>query len=120
MIFKVVYHQEKNMDVGAVLIQLKMDKKDDVRAWQEILHRRQAEAIQTLVAEGVHVESWFHVELDGLDYLIAYTRADDISKAHETSRNSQFAIDQLHKQFKSTWAKVIPASLLIDLDVKQQ
>ncbi|ENV18538.1 DUF6176 family protein [Acinetobacter guillouiae] len=103
------------MDVGAVLIQLKVAVMDDVVAWQNQLNRRKHEAIETLQAEGVHVESWFHVELDGLDYLIAYTRADDIAKAHEISRKSQFAIDQVHQQFKRTWQKVIPASLLVDL-----
>jgi hypothetical protein len=103
------------MDVGAVLIQLKVAMMDDVVAWQNQLNRRKHEAIETLQAEGVHVESWFHVELDGLDYLIAYTRADDIAKAHEISRKSQFAIDQVHQQFKHTWQKVIPASLLVDL-----
>lgn len=103
------------MDVGEVLIQLKVAMMDDVVAWQNQLNRRKHEAIETLQAEGVHVESWFHVELDGLDYLIAYTRADDIAKAHEISRKSQFAIDQVHQQFKSTWQKVIPASLLVDL-----
>ena len=103
------------MDVGAVLIQLKVAMMDDVVAWQNQLNRRKHEAIETLQAEGVHVESWFHVELDRLDYLIAYTRADDIAKAHEISRKSQFAIDQVHQQFKRTWQKVIPASLLVDL-----
>jgi Rps23 Pro-64 3,4-dihydroxylase Tpa1-like proline 4-hydroxylase len=103
------------MDVGAVLIQLKVAVMDDVVAWQNQLNRRKHEAIETLQAEGVHVESRFHVELDGLDYLIAYTRADDIAKAHEISRKSQFAIDQVHQQFKRTWQKVIPASLLVDL-----
>jgi len=103
------------MDVGAVLIQLKVAVMDDVVAWQNQLNRRKHEAIETLQAEGVHVESWFHVELDGLDYLITYTRADDIAKAHEISRKSQFAIDQVHQQFKRTWQKVIPASLLVDL-----
>ena len=103
------------MDVGAVLIELKPDAMANVDAWKTELTARKAEAIETLQAEGVHVESWFHVELDGLDYLIAYTRADDIAKAHEISRKSQFAIDQVHQQFKSTWQKVIPASLLVDL-----
>jgi hypothetical protein len=102
------------MDVGAVLIQLKVAMMDDVVAWQNQLNRRKHEAIETLQAEGVHVESWFHVELDGLDYLIAYTRADDIAKAHEISRKSQFAIDQVHHNLNA-WQKVIPASLLVDL-----
>ncbi len=49
------------MDVGAVLIQLKVAMMDDVVAWQNQLNRRKHEAIETLQAEGVHVESWFHV-----------------------------------------------------------
>ena len=51
-----------------------------------------------------------------MDYLIAYMRAEDIERAQAISRQSQFPIDQLHKQFKNNWLKVIPARLLVDLD----
>ncbi|CAB1216768.1 DUF6176 family protein [Acinetobacter bouvetii] len=104
------------MDVGAVLIQLKPETKDNVESWQKELNMRQAEALETLKAEGVFVESWFHVELAGVDYLIAYMRAQDIARAQEIGRQSQFPIDQMHKQFKGNWAKVIPAQLLVDLE----
>ena len=104
------------MDVGAVLIQLKPESKANVEQWQKELNCRMAEAIETLRAEGVYIESWFYVELAGLDYLIAYMRAEDIERAQAIGRQSQFPIDQLHKQFKSNWLKVIPARLLVDLD----
>ena len=104
------------IDVGAVLIQLKIDRMADVQQWQQQLNQRKAEAIETLKAEGVFVESWFHVSLEGRDYLIAYMRAEDIAKAQQIGRESQFPIDQVHKQFKSNWEKVYPAKLLLDLD----
>ena len=53
------------MDVGAVLIKLKANSMQNVEAWQAELNARKAEAIETLKAEGVFVESWFHVALDG-------------------------------------------------------
>lgn len=69
------------MDVGTVLIKLKPNTMPNVEAWQKELNARKDEAIETLKAEGVSVESWFHVVLEGQDYLIAYMRAENIVKA---------------------------------------
>ena len=106
----------KRMDVGAVLIKLKANSMQNVEAWQAELNARKFEAIETLKAEGVFVESWFHVELEGQDYLIAYMRAEDIAKAQQIGRESQFPIDAMHKQFKQNWEKGYKATLLVDLD----
>ena len=103
------------MDIGAVLIKLKPNTSEHVDLWQNELNQRKSEAVETLRAEGVYVESWFHVSLEGQDYLIAYMRADDIARAQEIGRKSHFPIDQVHKAFKQNWEKVIPANLLIDL-----
>ena len=84
------------MDVGAVLIKLKQDTLANVDAWKIEIEQRKDEAIQTLQAEGVTIESWFHLELDGNNYLIAYIRS--------------------HKQFKQNWERIIPATLLVDLE----
>ena len=111
-----VISKNKMTDVGAVLIQLKLDSMANVEAWQKELNVRKDEAIETLKAEGVFVESWFHVELEGRDYLIAYMRAEDIVKAQDIARNSSFPIDAIHKTFKQNWAKVTPAKLLVDLE----
>lgn len=104
------------MDVNAVLIKLKQDSSEQVESWKNELNACKQEAIETLKAEGVYVESWFHLNLEGQDYLLAYMRADDIALAQQIGRNSQFPIDQVHKKFKQTWEKVIPATLLIDLE----
>lgn len=102
-------------DVGAVLIELKPHVMENVDAWKAELNLRQAEAIETLKAEGVYVESWFHVVLEGKDYLIAYMRAADIARAQQIGLESQFPIDAVHKKFKTNWSRVIAASLLVDL-----
>lgn len=104
------------MDVGAVLIKLKTNTLANVEAWQQEIEQRKAEAIQTLQAEGVKVESWFQLELDGNHYLLAYMRAKDIAYAQQVARNSSFDIDKVHKQFKQNWERVIPAKLLVDLE----
>lgn len=104
------------MDVNAVLIKLKPDTLDHVEAWKKELNARKDEAIETLRAEGVYVESWFYLELEGQNYLLAYMRADDIAHAQQVGRNSTFEIDKIHKQFKTHWEKVIPTQLLVDLD----
>ena len=104
------------MDIGAVLIKLKPNSNQNVDNWQNELTQRKSEAIETLKAEGVFIESWFHVQLEGQDYLIAYMRAVDIAQAQQIGRESQFSIDQVHQNFKKNWEKVIPAKLLLDLD----
>ncbi|NKG35591.1 DUF6176 family protein [Acinetobacter junii] len=104
------------MDVGAVLIKLKQNTLANVDAWKIEIEQRKDEAIQTLQAEGVTIESWFHLELDGNNYLIAYIRSHDIGHAQQVARNSSFEIDKVHKQFKQNWERIIPATLLVDLE----
>ncbi|RKG32183.1 hypothetical protein D7V21_12400 [Acinetobacter guerrae] len=105
------------MDVGAALIKLKPHTWSKVEKWQQQLEQRKVEAIATLQAEGVTVESWFHVQIEAQDYLIAYMRAVDLAKAQQIAKTSPFEIDQVHQQFKrDSWEKVIPATLLLDLD----
>ena len=43
-------------------------------------------------------------------------RAEDIAKAQQVGRESQFPIDAMHKQFKQNWEKVYKTTLLVDLD----
>ena len=109
------------MDVGAALIKLKPNTWSKVKTWQQQFEQRKVEAIETLQAEGVTVESWFHVQIEGQDYLIAYMRAVDLVKAQQMAKTSPFEIDQVHQQFKrDCWEKVIPANLLLDLDNNEQ
>ena len=110
---------QSKVDVGAVLIQLKPNRKNELKAWQKEMNVRKSEAIETLQAEGVFIESWFYLEIEGRDFLTAFMRAENIKKAQQIARNSEFAIDEVHRTFKQNWKKVYPAELLLDLDNSQ-
>ena len=98
---------QSKVDVGAVLIQLKPNRKNELKAWQQELNARKLEAIETLKAEGVFVESWFYLEIKGKDFLMAFMRAENIVKVQQIARNSAFAIDAVHRTFKQNWEKYI-------------
>ncbi len=87
-----------------------------VEAWAETINERMDEAVATLRDEGVALESWFHLSLDGKDYLLSYMRADSLKKAQEVVKESAHAIDAYHQQFKKdTWVGGTRARLLVDL-----
>jgi Family of unknown function (DUF6176) len=103
------------MDVVANIIELKPNSLDKVEEWAKTLNARANEAIETLQDEGVRIESWFHLSLDGKDYLLCYMRAESIKKAHEVVQSSPHAIDAYHQQFKKdTWGVSKSARLLVD------
>ena len=106
------------MDVVAVLIKLKPNSQDHVREWAETINSRKDEALATLRDEGVVMESWFQVEVEGQDYLLCFMRSESIERAGQAVKTSQHAIDAYHKQFKAgTWVSGanISATLLVDL-----
>jgi hypothetical protein len=104
------------MDVVASIIELRSNSLDRVEEWATTLKERANEAIETLRDEGVKIESWFHLSLDGKDYLLCYMRAESIKKAHEVVQSSPHAIDAYHQQFKKdTWVTGKSARLLVDL-----
>jgi hypothetical protein len=104
------------MDVVANIIELKPNSLDRVEEWATTLNERADEAIETLQDEGVRIESWFHLSLDGKDYLLCYMRVESIKKAHEVVQCSPHAIDAYHQQFKKdTWGVGKSARLLVDL-----
>ena len=104
------------MDVVASIIELRPNSLDRVEEWATTLNERADEAIATLQDEGVKVESWFHLSLDGKDYLLCYMRAESIKKAHEVVQSSPHSIDVYHQQFKKdAWVAGKSARLLVDL-----
>lgn len=104
------------MDVFANIIELKPNSLDRVEEWVKTLTERADEAIETLRDEGVNIESWFHLSLDGKDYLLCYMRAESIDTARAVAKSSPHAIDAYHQQFKKdTWVTGKSARLLVDL-----
>ena len=106
------------MDVVARLIKLKPDRQQTVTEWATTIMARKDEALATLRNEGVALESWFQVTVEGVEYLLCFMRADSIQKATGTAAESTHAIDVFHRQFKQdAWVKgsAIDARLLVDL-----
>ena len=109
------------MDVTARLIELKPGSDERVREWAEFVRRHSDEATATLINEGVSVESWFDVTLDGRRYLLYYVRAVSISSAEAVAAHAENAVDAYHRQFKAdTWVRGGGADgrLLVDLEVR--
>jgi hypothetical protein len=94
------------MDVSARLIELKPGTEERVRQWAAFLSRHRDEANETLRNEGVDIESWFEVALDGKRYLLCYIRAASIQEAEAVAGRSTSAVDEYHQQFKvDTWVR---------------
>jgi hypothetical protein len=108
------------MDVSARLIELKPGSDERVRDWAEFLRKHHDEATATLINEGVSVESWFDVTLDGKRYLLCYIRAASVSAAGAVAAQADNPVDDYHRQFKAeTWVRGggADARLLVDLEV---
>ena len=104
------------MEIIAGLIELKPNSMAKVEEWAKTINDRKDEATETLKDEGVMLESYFHLELAGKDYLLTYMRAESIAKAQDVVKSSQHAIDVYHQSFKNeTWLKGTRAKLLVDL-----
>ena len=84
------------MEIASGLIKLKPDAGAKVEEWKTTISSRLNEALATLKDEGVEIESWFKVEIDGQDYLLWYMRADSIQKVFEISQTLKHPIDKYH------------------------
>lgn len=103
-------------DVVCARVRLQPGSLPRVRAWAAHLHAHRADALRTLDAEGVSVESVFlETGADG-DSLVYYMRATDIKAAFAVAARSEAAIEQYHREFKrTTWLEVNRLELLVDL-----
>jgi hypothetical protein len=104
------------MDVNCVVIELQPGSQSHVTDWALYLNEHMTEALATLAHEGVTIESWFKVTLQGKDYLIATMRAANMQAAHAAVQTSTSAVDAFHQAFKKdAWGPRFPAELLVDL-----
>ena len=104
------------MEIRCVLIELKPNSLELARQWASFIQEHRSEALSTLKAEGVTVESIFFTSIGGKDYLIGYMRAKSFAQAAKAVEASTAAIDAYHQQFKNeAWVKSIQTQPLIDL-----
>lgn len=105
------------MEVGCVVIELKPDSKKRVDQWASFILSKKDEALETLKNEGVTIESYFFVNIEGKDYLIGYMRAKSMKYAQEAVKKSLSEIDAYHQQFKKDcWEKAIKTQPILELN----
>ena len=90
------------MEVASGLIKLKDDSQEKVEEWRETMTTRIEEALATLRHEGVEIESWFQIEIEGQSYLLWYMRAESIEKAFEVSQTFKHPIDKYHYELMAS------------------
>jgi hypothetical protein len=106
------------MDTRCSVIKLNPGSMDRVREWAKTVNdTRRDEALSTLRDETIVVESAFLWQRDDGDYLVYFTKAENMAKAREAVQKSTHAIDAYHQQFqRDTWESNQPLELLVDLD----
>ncbi|QSI28107.1 hypothetical protein GNX71_00350 [Variovorax sp. RKNM96] len=101
---------------ACVRVRLRPDSLVRVREWASHIAGHRDQALRTLDAEGVTVESVFLESTAQGDFLIYYMRSASHDKARLAAERSTEAIDAYHQAFKSeTWAGVERLELLLDL-----
>jgi hypothetical protein len=104
-------------EVRCVKIKLRPDSLTRVREWAAMINARKPEALATLEAESIVVESFFLDSSEAGDYLIGYIRAGSLAQAAEVVKRSMHALDAYHQQFKKdTWEAGQALELLVDLN----
>lgn len=86
------------MEIASGLIKLKPNSDEKVEHWRNTLSERLAESLATLRDEGVKIESWFKLDIEGQPYLLWYMRAESIQKAFKVSQTFKHPIDKFHYQ----------------------
>jgi hypothetical protein len=103
-------------DTVCARVLLKPGSLPKVHEWACEINSRRPEALETLAAEGVFIESVFLDSSADGDYLVYYIRAKSINQAKEVASKSVSSIDGFHKEFKrETWVQVRNLELLLDL-----
>lgn len=105
------------METRCFKIKLKAGSLDRVREWARTINERKEEALETLRAETVVIESMFLDRTEQGDFLIGYMKAESFQKAGAAVQESMHAIDDYHRKFKQdTWGERKDLELLIDLE----
>ena len=84
------------MEIASGLIKLKPGSESKVEEWRQTMAANVDEALATLSDEGIEVESWFRISIEGENYLLWYMRGESIAKAFEVAQTFKHPIDEYH------------------------
>ena len=69
------------MESAVSVIELKPNTPERVQEWAEFIDKHRETALASIEAEGVTVESWFSLTLQGRGYLVGYMREESMASA---------------------------------------
>ncbi len=107
------------MQIAAGLIKVKPEAAELVQQWTTTITQRMDEALLTLRDEGVQIESWFELELEGSKYLLWYMRAESIAAIWSAFETSTHDIDHFHLETMTALTEAaFEATPLVDLHLE--
>lgn len=106
-----------NTEVACAIVHLHPGSVSRVREWVAYIMAHKSEALETLAAEGVKIESVFLASSEQGEFLVYYMRSSSQEVAQSVANKSLAKIDEYHRSFKKEcWARVERLETLIDLE----
>lgn len=86
------------------------------REWAAFVTANREQALESMAAEGVTIESVFLQEAEEEAFLVYYMRTASIERAQQVASESASAIEKYHREFKrKAWKTVSRLELILDL-----
>tara|TARA_B110000211_G_C14014095_1_gene524570 strand:- start:322 stop:651 length:330 start_codon:yes stop_codon:yes gene_type:complete len=97
-------------------IKLRKGTITEVKAWAKELNDRVEEVKESMIQEGVHIESVFLDKIEEDYYLIYYMQVEDEQKSQAAFEKSILDIDKYHAGFKKAcWESIQSLQVLVDV-----
>lgn len=104
-------------EVQCLRVQIKPGQTERLVGFLRSVRQREAEVQESLALEGVILESLFIERGGEHDYLVFYTRAEDLAAASAAFAASTLALDGETRQIiAETWAAAQALELVVDLE----
>jgi hypothetical protein len=115
--WKVIRKDSEMSETLCLKIKLKPGSLERVKEWSLEINRRKDEAMETLEAEGIIVESFFLDSTEHGDYFIQYIKIENFERGKAIADSSSFLIEIYHRAFKqAVFENTQQLELLLDLE----
>lgn len=105
------------MQLQCLRVKLREGTTDYFVNWTKELYNKMDKVYEALKNETMVVESIFLERCEDGDYLVFYTRAEDLVKANEAMQKSDNPVDKEALEIiQKTWESAKPLEVLFDVD----
>jgi tRNA A58 N-methylase Trm61 len=105
------------MQVQCLRVKLREGTTEQFVNWAKELYNKMDNVYEALENETMVVESIFLDRCEDGDYLVFYTRAENLVKANEAMQKSDNQVDkEAIEMIQKTWESAKPLEILFDVD----